>query len=166
MGALHRLDEWLIDKAVAPVAHKIEHATGINNFVLANYLLGGMVAADAVRALNEQTAVNWFVCAAGVLIAAVRYVWVIFLERRIKKSGLLRNDERVLAQTWRIMQSLVMFIFYGPVLLFWSFGSGVSILSFCGCLSMWLHLYLAACDRPPPQQVREPVFGKLATGTN
>lgn len=160
MSWLQTLDDALIDKVANPIAHKIEHATGISNFTLALFVLLIWPATAGAAALNKQTATEWIMCALTVLVSASRYAFLTMLDRRTRRNA-LGNEDRLWSWWWRKAETILILCCLPFNLLLWRIS-----LADIGMWAVWVHLYFAACDRPPPQQVREPLFARPALGTN
>lgn len=161
MSWMQKFDDWMIDKVASPVAHKVEAETGVTNFGFANYVLVIWPATAGATALSKQSARWWVLAGLVLIVAAARYFWVVWLERKSQRSGMFANVERLTHRWWRNWQTfLVMFGVVSSTLLL-----SVS-LSDLGTLAIWVHLYLSACNRPPPQEVKQPLFAQPATQGN
>lgn len=160
MSWLQKMDDALIDKVANPIAHKIEHATGVSNFTLAAFVLVIWPAAAGADALSKQTATSWFICAMAVMISSARYAILAMLERQSRRKTALGNDDRLWSRFWRKCQTILLLLAFLPLnLLLWKIN-----MADVGMWAVWVHLYFAACDRAPPKPVREPLFARPVPG--
>lgn len=159
MSWLQKMDDALIDKIANPIAHKIEHATGVSNFTLAAFVLVIWPAAAGADALNRQRAIDWFICAMAVLASAGRYAFLALLERRSRRKSALGNEDRLWSRFWRKGETVLILCILPFNILAWKIS-----LADIGMWAVWVHLYFAACDRAPPKQVREPLFARPVPG--
>ena len=163
MGWLANTDRWLIETVTEPCAHFIERETGVTNFTVARFCLITVGAVDTVRVYQEPlTTFRWVGLTATLAMIAARFINIVITERALMRRQLFVNDEKHgVIRIARLLNLVLLAPLLAVQLVAALFGSidGHSMVWNVACLA---HFYFSACDRPPPQEVREPLFARLA----
>jgi hypothetical protein len=156
-----RLDRWLIESVSEPLVWWLERRNIVSSWNVARFLIVVCVAGGLALAWQANNLLSWGLAGLYVLFAPLR----VYTMRQVEAmSGQGANPEKYhgVAMFWRLW---MVFAQVMPVLL--SFVEvrheanavlpeyAVNILTVVNW-SFLIHLYVSACDRPPPEPVHVP----------
>ncbi len=158
-----RLDQRLIEHVFEPAAGRLETWTGVSNFTAARFCVVAYAASVVGEALIDRSSMLrsiWIALAAlSPLYVAGSFMTIAQCERDTGRG--LRNSEKILGYriAERYSQLSICALLWFHLVLIGAIDSWRGITPFdLGIWLYWAHLWLRACDHPPPQEEKEPMF--------
>ena len=146
---MRRLDRWLIERAFEP-ASALALRWGVEPSTVTRFLLITYLAGNITQAINDGSRWRWTYSAIAIPVVALRMWYLARIERMIRrganpeKHGLAEIALRMVL-LWLACASAILCMLLAKV-----------APSDVGFFAALLHFYFSACDRPPPQEQREP----------